>query len=135
MLKADECSAGQVDGSRRKKPSFPRLSCIFQECRLKKSFLFRLREKNGFTVKALNSCPMCAFLLCAIPLKFGRAGREDIWVMTHGRRCALSVSHGFWLNIFLLGPPTQSLSTLYFEVVYRSSLNDTDFLHSYCGEY
>ena len=36
---------------------------------------------------------MCAFLLCTIPLKFGRAGREDIWVMTHGRRCALSVSH------------------------------------------
>ena len=42
----------------------------------------------------LNSFPMRAFLLHASPSKFGRAGREDIWVITQERRCTQSVRHG-----------------------------------------
>ena len=37
---------------------------------------------------------MRAFLLHASPSKFGRAGREDIWVITQERRCTQSVRHG-----------------------------------------
>ena len=43
--------------------------------------------------------------------ELGRAGRENIWpsVMAHGPPCARSVRHDLGLNIFLSGPPTQSL--------------------------
>ena len=45
--------------------------------------------------------------------ELGRAGRENIWpsVMAHGPRCARSVRHDLGPNIFLSGPPTQSIST------------------------
>lgn len=78
---------------------------------------------------------MHAFLLCASSSKFGLAGWEDIWVMTHYCRCTQSVRHGLEPDIFLLDPPTQSLSKLYFGLVYCNSFNDTDFFPSYCGEY
>ena len=45
--------------------------------------------------------------------ELGRAGREKIWhsVMVHGPRCAQSVCCNLGPNIFLSGPPTQSIST------------------------
>ena len=58
-----------------------------------------------------------------------------MWVMTHYCRCTRSVRHGLEPDIFLLDPPTQSLSKLYFGLVYCNSFNDTDFFPSYCGEY
>ena len=48
--------------------------------------------------------------------ELGRAGRENIWpeVMAHGPCCARSVRHDLGPNIFLSGPPTQSISTYAF---------------------
>ena len=45
--------------------------------------------------------------------ELGRAGRENIWhsVVAHGPRCAWSVSHDLWPNIFPSRPPTKSIST------------------------
>ncbi len=45
--------------------------------------------------------------------ELGRAGWENIWlsVRTHGPRYARSVRPDLKPNIFLSGPPTQSIST------------------------
>ena len=47
--------------------------------------------------------------------EFGWAGQENIWlsVMAHGPHCSQSIHYDFNPNIFLSGPPTQSLSTYY----------------------
>ena len=47
--------------------------------------------------------------------ELGWAGQEDIWhsVMAHGPRCAWSLCHDLGPNIFLSGPPTQSISTYF----------------------
>ena len=45
--------------------------------------------------------------------ELGRARWENIWpkVMAHGPHCDCSVPHDLGPNIFLSGPPTQSIST------------------------
>ena len=50
--------------------------------------------------------------------ELGQARRENIWtsVMVHEPRCARSVRHDLRPNIFLSGPPTQSISTYYFTI-------------------
>ena len=47
--------------------------------------------------------------------ELARAGRENIWpeVMAYGPSAARSVHHDLGPNIFLSGPPTQSISTYY----------------------
>ena len=45
--------------------------------------------------------------------ELGQAKWENIWpsVMAHGPRSARSICHDLGPNIFLSGPPTQSIST------------------------
>ena len=65
-------------------------------------------KRGGHTIKCLLT-------------ELGRAGRENIWpsVISHGPRCARSVRHDHGPNIFLSGPPTQSISTYYCTVCDR----------------
>ena len=49
---------------------------------------------------------------CEYVLTEFRTGRTGKYLaLDHGPRCARSVSHDLWPNIFPSGPPTQSIST------------------------
>ena len=58
--------------------------------------------------------------------ELGRVGRENIWLsdMPHGPLCARSVSHDLEPDIFLHGPPTQSIN-IYYLPAGRSVLRKT----------
>ena len=68
---------------------------------LYKSRLFGQNEQRG------------GHIIKCLLTELGRARRENIWhsVMAHRPRYPWSVRHDLGPNIFLSGPPTQSIST------------------------